>query len=56
MAVLGFIFFIVVAVLVVRLFYSLIGNIKSKEYIKAIPKIIILLYLILQLFLKVYRQ
>ena len=55
MAVLGFLFFIVVAFLIVKLFNSLINNIKNKEYIKALPKIIVLFYLVLQLFVKVYK-
>ena len=56
MAVLGFLFFIVAAFLIVKLFYSLINNLRNKEYIKALPKIIVLLYLVLQLFMKVYRH
>ena len=56
MALLGFLFFIVVAFLIVKLFYSMINNIKQKQYIKAFPKIIVLMYLIMQLFLKVYKQ
>ena len=56
MAILGFLFFIVAAFLIVKLFYSLINNLRNKEYIKAFPKIIVLLYLIMQLFLKVYKQ
>lgn len=56
MAILGFLFFIVVAFLIVKIFYSMINNIKQKQYIKAFPKIIVLLYLIMQLFLKVYKQ
>ena len=56
MAILGFLFFIVAAFLIVKLFYSLLNNIKNKEYFKAFPKIIVLLYLVLQLFIKVYRS
>ena len=56
MAVLGFLFFIVAAFLIIKLFYSLINNLRNKEYIKALPKIIVLLYLVLQLFVKVYRH
>ena len=56
MAILGFLFFIVVAFLIVKIFYSMINNIKQKEYIKATPKIIVLLYLIMQLFIKVYKH
>ena len=55
MALLGFIFFIVVALLIVKLFYSMINNIKEKQYFKAFPKVIVLLYLLLQLFNKVYK-
>ena len=54
MAILGFLFFIVVTVLIIKLLFSLITNIKNKEYIKAFPKIIVVLFLLLQLFNKVY--
>ena len=55
MALLGFIFFVVVAFLIVKLFYSMINNIKEKQYFNAFPKVIVLLYLLLQLFNKIYK-